>query len=50
MLIDVTMDVDVLRDSHAALGVGRLMFPLFALALGLPETFFEDKVKVPVAR
>ncbi|KAL1666184.1 hypothetical protein GGF50DRAFT_113432 [Schizophyllum commune] len=34
-----------LKYYHAALGVGRLMFPLFALALGLPETFFEDKTR-----
>lgn len=31
--------------SHAAVGVGRLLFPIFALALALPEDFFDDKVK-----
>jgi len=30
--------------SHAAMGVGRLLFHLFALALDLPETYFDDKV------
>ena len=29
--------------SHAAVHLGRLMFPLFARALELPEDFFEDK-------
>jgi hypothetical protein len=31
-------------DSHSALKLGKLLFPLFALALDLPETFFDDKV------
>ncbi|KIM69938.1 hypothetical protein SCLCIDRAFT_18956 [Scleroderma citrinum Foug A] len=30
---------------HAAAGVGKLLFHLFALALDLPETYFEDKSK-----
>jgi len=30
--------------SHAAVDVGRLLFRLFALALDLPETYFDDKV------
>ncbi|KIM69941.1 hypothetical protein SCLCIDRAFT_101558 [Scleroderma citrinum Foug A] len=30
---------------HAAVGVGRLLFRLFALALDLPETYFDDKTK-----
>ncbi|KIM69940.1 hypothetical protein SCLCIDRAFT_1207190 [Scleroderma citrinum Foug A] len=30
---------------HAATGVGKLLFRLFALALDLPETYFEDKSK-----
>ena len=30
--------------SHAAMGVGRLLFHLFSLALDLPETYFDDKV------
>lgn len=37
--------------SHSALKLGKLLFPLFALALDLPETFFDDKVsKVNRAR
>ena len=31
--------------SHDAVGVGRLLFPIFALALDLPEDFFDDKVR-----
>ncbi|TRM62097.1 hypothetical protein BD626DRAFT_631280 [Schizophyllum amplum] len=34
-----------LKYYHAALSVGRRMFPLFALALGLEENFFEDKTR-----
>ncbi len=30
--------------SHAAVSLGKNLFPLFALALDLPENFFEDKV------
>ena len=30
--------------SHAAVQLGRSLFPLFALALDLPENFFDDKV------
>ncbi|KAJ7046426.1 hypothetical protein C8F04DRAFT_1064213 [Mycena alexandri] len=30
---------------HHALNLGRLLFPLFALALDLPEDFFADKTK-----
>ncbi|KAJ6584322.1 2OG-Fe-II oxygenase [Mycena capillaripes] len=30
---------------HRALNLGRLLFPLFALALDLPEDFFADKTK-----
>lgn len=33
--------------SHGALDLGRALFPLFALALDLPEIFFEDKVGPP---
>ena len=29
--------------SHAAVHLGRLVFPLFALALELPEDYFQDK-------
>ena len=31
--------------SHAAVGVGKLLFPIFALALDLPEDYFDDKVR-----
>lgn len=30
--------------SHAALNLGRILFPLFALALDMPEDWFDDKV------
>ncbi|KAF7767976.1 hypothetical protein Agabi119p4_7219 [Agaricus bisporus var. burnettii] len=30
---------------HAATTLGKSLFPLFALALGLPETFFDDKTQ-----
>jgi len=30
--------------SYSALKLGKLLFPLFAMALDLPETFFDDKV------
>ncbi|KAI9066009.1 Clavaminate synthase-like protein [Trametes sanguinea] len=30
---------------HAAVNLGRKLFPLFALALDLPEDFFDDKVR-----
>ncbi len=30
--------------SHAAVQLGKSLFPLFALALDLPEDFFVDKV------
>ncbi|KAF5362883.1 hypothetical protein D9758_007042 [Tetrapyrgos nigripes] len=33
----------VLAYYHAAVDLGRSLFPLFALALDLPEKFFEDK-------
>lgn len=32
--------------SHAAVKLGRSLFPIFALALDLSEDFFEDKVRV----
>ncbi|KAI0629793.1 Clavaminate synthase-like protein [Trametes polyzona] len=35
----------VLKYYHAAVNLGRKMFPLFALALDLPENFFDDKTK-----
>jgi isopenicillin N synthase-like dioxygenase len=31
--------------SHAAVDVGKALFPLFALALDLPENYFDDKVR-----
>ncbi|KAI5988350.1 hypothetical protein EDD15DRAFT_2463559 [Pisolithus albus] len=30
---------------HAAIGVGKVLFRLFALALDLPETYFDDKTR-----
>ena len=33
-----------LINSHAAIALGKSLFPLFALALDLPENFFDDKV------
>ena len=30
--------------SHAAVQLGKSLFPLFAAALDLPENFFDDKV------
>ncbi|KAI9566271.1 hypothetical protein HD554DRAFT_2118959 [Boletus coccyginus] len=30
---------------HAAVNVGKVLFPLFALALELPETYFDDKTQ-----
>ncbi|PFH54008.1 hypothetical protein AMATHDRAFT_793 [Amanita thiersii Skay4041] len=38
----------VLTYYHAAVQLGKLLFPIFALALELPEDFFEDKVGVQV--
>lgn len=35
----------VLAYYHAAVRLGRLLFPLFALALDLPEDFFTDKTQ-----
>ncbi|KAF8956978.1 hypothetical protein BDZ97DRAFT_136092 [Flammula alnicola] len=34
---------------HRVLQVGQLLFPLFALALDLPENFFDDKTTKPAA-
>lgn len=31
---------------HAAVQLGKSLFPLFALALDLPEDFFDDKVNI----
>jgi isopenicillin N synthase-like dioxygenase len=36
----------VVDDSSAILRLGQSLFPLFALALDLPETFFDDKVSL----
>lgn len=30
--------------SHRVIHIGKLLFPLFALALDLPESYFDDKV------
>ncbi|EIW81091.1 Clavaminate synthase-like protein [Coniophora puteana RWD-64-598 SS2] len=38
---------DVLTYYHAAVGLGLKLFPLFALALNLPEDWFNDKVRFP---
>jgi hypothetical protein len=32
------------RDSHATIALGRILFPLFALVLDLPDTWFDNKV------
>ncbi|KAF9241086.1 2OG-Fe-II oxygenase [Melanogaster broomeanus] len=40
---------DVLAYYHAAVELGLSLFPLFALALNLPENFFDDKVTKPAA-
>ncbi|KZT69579.1 Clavaminate synthase-like protein [Daedalea quercina L-15889] len=34
---------------HAAVNLGKMLFPLFALALNLPESFFDDKTTKPAA-
>ncbi|KAH9922954.1 uncharacterized protein B0H18DRAFT_1016332 [Fomitopsis serialis] len=34
---------------HAAMALGRNLFPMFALALDLPEDFFDDKTKSSAA-
>ncbi|KXN83145.1 hypothetical protein AN958_01816 [Leucoagaricus sp. SymC.cos] len=39
----------VLAYYHSALRLGKLLFPLLALALDLPETFFDDKTTKPAA-
>jgi len=31
--------------SYSAVNFGKALFPIFALALNLPEDFFDDKVK-----
>ncbi|KAK2465277.1 hypothetical protein APHAL10511_002631 [Amanita phalloides] len=35
----------ILKYYHAAVHLGRLLFPIFALALELPKDYFEDKTK-----
>lgn len=35
----------VLKYYHAALNLGKQLFPLFALSLNLPENFFDDKTR-----
>ena len=32
------------KHSHSAASLGKALFPIFALALDLPEHFFDDKV------
>ncbi|KZP06106.1 Clavaminate synthase-like protein [Athelia psychrophila] len=40
---------DVLTYYHAVVRLGQQLFPLFALALDLPENFFDDKTTKPAA-
>ncbi|KAG1884106.1 hypothetical protein F4604DRAFT_1735026 [Suillus subluteus] len=35
----------MLKYYHAAVAVGKILFPLFALSLDLPERYFDDKTK-----
>lgn len=35
-----------LDSSHAAVGLGKNLFPLFARALDLAPDFFDDKVRI----
>ncbi|KAH7926491.1 Clavaminate synthase-like protein [Leucogyrophana mollusca] len=44
-----TFRKDVLDYYHAAVRLGQSLFPLFALALNLPENFFDDKITKPAA-
>ncbi|KAJ3547128.1 hypothetical protein NM688_g5435 [Phlebia brevispora] len=39
----------VLQYYHAVVKLGKALFPLFALALDLPENFFDDKTTKPAA-
>jgi len=39
----------VLAYYHAVIRLGQALFPLFALALDLPESFFDDKTTKPAA-
>ncbi|KAI0076751.1 2OG-Fe-II oxygenase [Panus rudis PR-1116 ss-1] len=39
----------VLEYYHSAVKLGKALFPLFALALDLPENFFDDKTTKPAA-
>ncbi|PFH49506.1 hypothetical protein AMATHDRAFT_147566 [Amanita thiersii Skay4041] len=39
----------VLTYYHTAIQLGKLLFPIFALALELPENFFEDKTRYSAA-
>ena len=34
-----------LAASHSAVDLGKSLFPIFALALNIPENFFDDKVR-----
>ncbi|KAF7299439.1 2OG-Fe oxygenase [Mycena indigotica] len=43
------MESNKRRYSRAAVSLGQLLFPLFALALDLPEAFFNDKTTKPAA-
>ncbi|OAX38440.1 Clavaminate synthase-like protein [Rhizopogon vinicolor AM-OR11-026] len=35
----------MLKYYHAAIAVGKMLFPLFALSLNLPERYFDDKTR-----
>ncbi|KAG9045995.1 hypothetical protein FS837_005287 [Tulasnella sp. UAMH 9824] len=39
----------LLKYYHAVIALGKSLFTIFALALGLAETFFDDKVTKPAA-
>ncbi|EKM49759.1 uncharacterized protein PHACADRAFT_179143 [Phanerochaete carnosa HHB-10118-sp] len=39
----------VMRYYYAVVALGKLLFPVFALALNLPEDFFADKITKPAA-
>jgi isopenicillin N synthase-like dioxygenase len=40
---------NVMEYYHAAVRLGKSLFPLFALALGLPSTYFDDKTRKSAA-
>ena len=44
MSLLLLVDLIFFHYSHAAIALGRRLFPLFALALDVDERFFDDKV------